>query len=202
SPSDATQAFGKLGWRNDTSDIALTGAYADTDLIGNGLQDLQFLERDYDSVYTKPDQTKNKAYLVNLGGTQKVSDVLSFSANIYYRNIKTNTLNGDLNDDSLGESLYQPSAGERAALTAAGYTGFPTSGETQANTPFPQWRCIANILTNEEPNEKCDGLLNRTHTRQQDEGFSAQTTLTTPLGSKANQLTVGVALINSRASFE
>src|SRR5262249_7096855 len=201
SPSDATQAFGKLGWRNDASDIAMTVAYADTDLIGNGLQDLQFLERDYDSVYTKPDQTQNKAYLVNLVGTQKVSDVLSFSANVYYRNIKTNTLNGDINDDSLGEALYQPNAAERAALTAGGFTGFPTAGETQDNTPFPQWRCIANILTNEEPNEKCNGLLNRTRTRQHDAGFSAQTTLTAPLGSKANQLTVGVALINSHAEF-
>lgn len=201
SPTDATQAFGKVGWRSDSTDIALTGAYADTDLIGNGLQDLQFLARDYDSVYTKPDNTKNNAYLVNLVGTQKVSDVLSLSANVYYRNIKTNTLNGDINDESLGESLYQPSAGERAALAAAGYTGFPTSGETQDNTPFPKWRCIANILTNEEPNEKCNGALNRSRTSQHETGFSAQATFSAPLGRNANQLTFGVSLLDSRARF-
>ena len=39
--------------------------------------------------------------------------------------------------------VYQPSAAERAALAAAGYTGVPASGATAANTPFPSWRCIA-----------------------------------------------------------
>ncbi len=115
SPTDAGQVFAKAGWRNDTTDIALTGAYADTDLNGNGLQDLQFLANDYDSVYTKPDNTQNKAYLFNLTGSQKVSEAVTLSANLYYRNIKTDTFNGDLNDDSLGESLYQPNADEREA---------------------------------------------------------------------------------------
>jgi len=201
SPTDSSQAFAKLGWRSATTDISLNGAYADTDLTGNGLQDLQFLASDYDSVYTKPDNTKNEAYLVNLVATHKASDVLTVSSNVYYRNIKTRTFNGDINDDSLGESLYQPSAGERAALTAAGYTGFPTSGETQANTPFPSWRCIANILTNEEPNEKCNGLANRTRTNQHDGGFSVQASFSAPFASRANLLTVGVSQLNSRAAF-
>jgi outer membrane receptor protein involved in Fe transport len=200
SPTDATQAFGKLGWRSDVTDIAASVAYADTDLTGNGLQDLQFLN-DYDSVYTKPDNTQNKAYLLNVVGTQKISDTFSLSANAYYRNIKTATLNGDLNDDSLGESLYQPSADEREALAEAGYTGFPVSGETQDNTPFPQWRCIANILTNEEPNEKCNGLMNRTRTRQHESGLSLQGTFSAPFGDRANNLTVGVAYLDTTARF-
>ena len=54
--------------------------------------------------------------------------------------------NGDINDDSLDQAVYQPNAAEQRALTAAGYTGFPTSGENAANTPFPKWRCIANAL--------------------------------------------------------
>ena len=40
----------------------------------------------------------------------------------------TDTLNGDINEDSLDQAIYQPSAAEQAALAAAGYTGFPTSG--------------------------------------------------------------------------
>ena len=201
SPTDASQVFAKVGWRSDSTDVALNGAYAHTDLAGNGLQDLQFLQNDYHSVYTKPDNTKNEAYLFNLVATYKASDVVTLSGNAYYRNIKTSTLNGDINDDSLGGSLYQPGAAERAALAAAGYTGFPTSGETQANTPFPSWRCIANILTNEQPNELCNGLSNRTHTRQHDGGFSVQASFAAPLGRRANQLTVGVSQLNSLASF-
>jgi outer membrane receptor protein involved in Fe transport len=201
SPTDASQAFAKVGWRSDVTDIALSGAYADTDLNGNGLQDLQFLQSDYDSVYTKPDNTKNKAYLFNLTGSQKLSDTVTLSANAYYRNIRTNTFNGDLNDDSLGESLYQPSAGERAVLTAAGYSGFPTSGETQDNTPFPQWRCIANILTNEEPNEKCNGLVNRGATQQHETGISLQATFTSLLVGRENHFTVGGGFTDTRAHF-
>ncbi|MEP7246022.1 MAG: TonB-dependent receptor [Gammaproteobacteria bacterium] len=201
SPTDATQAFGKFGWRSDTGDVALSGSYADTDLTGNGLQEQQFLGRDYDSVYTKPDNTQNKAYLFNVVATHKASDSITLSANAFYRNIKTGTFNGDINDDSLGESLYQPSAAERAALTDAGYTGFPTSGETQDNTPFPSWRCIANILLNNEPNEKCNGLINQTRTTQHDGGFSLQATFASNLGSRANQFTVGASQVNSQAHF-
>jgi outer membrane receptor protein involved in Fe transport len=201
SPSQATQAFGKLGWRDDVGDVALSGAWADTELTGNGLQDQQLLARDYASVYTKPDNTHNEAWLANLVATRKVGDLLTLSGNAFYRNIRTATLNGDINDDSLGESLYQPTAGERAALLAAGYTGFPTSGETQGNTPFPSWRCVANILLDSEPNEKCNGLLNRTQTRQHESGMSVQATFNAPLRSLPNQLTAGVALSRSGSMF-
>jgi outer membrane receptor protein involved in Fe transport len=203
SPTDSTQVFGKLGYRNDASDISLGAAYADTDLTGNGLQDEQLLfgEGGYDSIYTKPDNTQNKSYLLNVVGTHKVSDTLNVSANAFYRNIKTNTLNGDINDDSLGESLYQPNLAERNALTAGGYTGFPTSGETQANTPFPSWRCIANILLNSEPNEKCNGLYNRTATRQHDSGISGQATFATQLAGRDNHFTIGAALVNTGSHF-
>ena len=33
------------------------------------------------------------------------------------------------------------------------------------NTPFPKWRCIANALLLDEPNEKCNGLINQTRDR-------------------------------------
>ncbi|HEY4365744.1 MAG TPA: TonB-dependent receptor [Steroidobacteraceae bacterium] len=201
SPTDALQVFGKLGWRSDHSNIALTAAYADTDLTGNGLQEQRFLARDYDSVYTKPDNTGNRSTFVNLQATHDFSSSISLSGNAYYRNIKTQTLNGDINDDSLGENVYQPTAEEQEALTEAGYTGFPTSGENADNTPFPSWRCIANILLNSEPNENCNGLLNRTRTSQEDGGISGQVTFTSQLNGADNKLTVGAAYIHSRSHF-
>jgi outer membrane receptor protein involved in Fe transport len=201
SPTDATQLFGKLGYRTGLSNTFLTAAFADTDLTGNGLQDLQFLEDDYSSVYTKPDNTQNRSWLLNLARLDRLSDAVTLGANAYYRNIRTSTLNGDINDDSLGESLYQPNAAERDALAAAGYSDFPVSGETQANTPFPSWRCIANILTNSEPNEKCNGLLNRTATRQHDAGAGAQLTFASTLWQRDNRTTVGTALGRSGTDF-
>ncbi len=207
SPTDATQAFAKLGWRDATTDVALNGAYADTDLTGNGLQDLQFLQQDYGSVFTKPDNTKNKAGLLNLVASHKLSDTLTLSGNAYYRHIKTDTFNGDINDDSLGENVYLAAAGsaagtrDRTALTNAGYTGVPTAAETLATTPFPSFACIANILQNLEPNEKCNGLANRTGITQHDEGVSGQAAWNTPIGGMENLLTLGASLLGSRAHF-
>jgi outer membrane receptor protein involved in Fe transport len=201
SPTAATQLLGKLGWRDSATDISLTASYADTDLTGNGLQEQRFLARDYDSVYTKPDDTQNQSSLFNLTVRHAFNERLSFSGNVYHRDIKTSTLNGDINDGSLGEDVYQPTPAEQAALAAAGYTGYPTSGENASNTPFPYWRCIANVLLNTEPNEKCDGLYNRTHTSQSETGVSGQLTWSTDRGKRRNQFTVGAAYVESHADF-
>jgi outer membrane receptor protein involved in Fe transport len=201
SPSESNQLFGKLGWRNEQTDVSLTTAYADSDLTGNGMQEQRFLDNDYAGVYTKPDDTDNQSVLFNLGVVHKFSSQLSFSGTAYYRDLETSTYNGDINEGSLDQAIYQPNAAEQAALTAAGYTGFPTSGENASNTPFPFWRCIANALMNEEPNEKCNGLANRTHTDQQMSGISGQFTLQSKLGQHDNQATIGATLDSSRVDF-
>ena len=201
SPSEAKQLFAKLGWRNDATQLLLTAAGADTSLNGNGLQEQQLLSADAASVYTQPDNTQNRSALLNLELTHKFSESVHLAANAYYRSIRTETFNGDINEGSLGENLYQPSAAERAALTGAGYTGFPSSGETQANTPFPKWRCIANALLNDEPNEKCNGLLNRTQTAQHNAGISAQLTLVNTVAQRTNHLVIGAALDDSHVHF-
>jgi outer membrane receptor protein involved in Fe transport len=201
SPSKATQAFGRLGWKDGTSSLALTGSFADTNLTGNGLQDMRLLAKDYASVYTLPDDTKNRAYALTLVGHHDLSDTLTLSANAYYRHIRTTGFNGDINDDSLGESIYQPSAAEQTALRNAGFAGFPTSGETQANTPFPKWRCIANVLLNSEPNEKCTGLANRSASHQENYGGSVELRSTARLFGHDNSLVLGGNWQGDRAHF-
>jgi outer membrane receptor protein involved in Fe transport len=201
SPSDLNQAFGKLGWSNANTEVSLTAAYANSNLFGNGLQDKQLLARDYRSVYTQPDQTRNRSALVNLTAEHEFSDTFHFTGNVYGRTVRTRTLNGDVNDAALGEAILQPSAAEQTALRNAGYVGFPTAGETVANTPFPSWRCIANALINSEPNEKCSGLLNRSRTNQEEYGGSGQFTLTAPLGDRPNSLTFGGAYLSTKVNF-
>src|SRR6185295_606377 len=137
---------------------------------GNGLQEQRFLEQDYSSLYTKPDTTDNRSTFLNLTTRHSLSSRVAISGNAYYRDIRTDTLNGDLNEDSLDQAIYQPSPAERAALAAAGYTGVPASGATAENTPFPFWRCLGNVLLNDEPAEKCNGLINRSHSAQHNAG--------------------------------
>ncbi|HVZ61491.1 MAG TPA: TonB-dependent receptor [Terriglobales bacterium] len=201
SPSNVRQFFGKLGWQRRKTTLGLTLAYANNSLIGNGLQDQRFLSRDYGSIYTKPDVTANRSPLINLSVRHAASNSLTLSGNFYYRYIRTSTLNGDINDDSLDQQVYQPNATERAALTAAGYKGFPLSGENASNTPFPSWRCIAQVLLRDEPGEKCNGLINRSSARQHNYGFSGQFTWWSRPGSQHNQFTAGAAYDRSKVDF-
>ena len=161
SPSDVRQLLGNIGWHDPKTDLNLMVAYANNALTGNGLQEQRFLRRDYASVYTSPDDTANRATFFNLSGKHTAGATITVSGNVYYRQIATNTFNADINEESLDQSLYQPSAAERAALAAAGYTGVPPSGASAANTPFPFWRCIGNVLTQDAPAQTCNGLLNR-----------------------------------------
>jgi len=200
SPSRVGQIFGKVGWHQANSDTSLSVGYADTSLTGNGLQEQRLIERDYASVYTIPDQTKNRSTFVNLTSKREVHAGLTISGNVYYRRIGTHTLNGDINDDSLDQSIYQPSAAEQRALAAAGYTGFPTSGATAADTPFPSWRCIANVLLNDEPGQKCNALLNRGETTQHNYGVFGQATWRGGLTAE-NALTIGAGYDGGRSAF-
>ena len=182
SPSDVRQIFAKLGIERPRGSAAVTVAHARNALNGNALQEMRLLDRDAASVYTKPDETLNRATLVN--GTFKHSGTghLTFSGNAYYRHIDTRTFNGDVNEDSLDQNLFQP-------------------GETAANTPFPSARCLVNVLSNDEPAEKCNGLLNRTHTSQYNTGASGQLVRVDSGHQGSAQLTAGAAFDRSRAAF-
>ncbi|MYN44174.1 TonB-dependent receptor [Pseudoduganella sp. FT93W] len=201
SPTRLGQWFGKLGWADRATDISLSSAVSSSSLTGNGLQEVRLLERDYASVYTRPDQTHNHGLLLNLQASHRVSQQLQLAANAYYRRLHSDTLNGDMNDDALDQSVYQPNAAEQAALAAAGYTGYPAKGATAANTPFPYWRCVANVLRKDEPAEKCNGLLNRSASQQHNAGFSAQATVSGDWAGMPQQFTAGMALDTSHTEF-
>ncbi|MCE4539075.1 TonB-dependent receptor [Pelomonas sp. P7] len=184
SPSGVSQLLAKLGRRDGTTDLALTAALAATRLHGNGLQEQTQLEQDRASVYTRPDVTRNRSLLLGLALSRSLGARWTLSGNAHARLIHTRTFNGDLNDDALGQSLYQPDAGEDAA-----------------NTPFPQRRCIAQALLQDEPAEACNGVLRRTLTRQGDQGLALQLGYDGPLFGIQSQSLVGASADFSRSHF-
>lgn len=170
SPSDVRQAFIKLGWR----DFALTTTYAYNTLTGNGLQDYRLLAQNYSSVYTIPDTTGNRSPSFNFIANHQFSGALTVSGNAWFRNIRTEGLNGNANTDALTGSIYQPDAEEQAALSAAGYGGFPASGANASNTPFPSWPCIAEALLRGNVDSTCDGITIYSKEVQNEYGASGQ----------------------------
>jgi outer membrane receptor protein involved in Fe transport len=100
SPTRVKQMFGQVGWRDDKTDLSLTLSLADNKMIGNGYSTPEMLRGlGWDSVYTVPDATENKMAFVNFNGSRWIADEVLWSGNVYYRNSRTRTLNGDINDN-------------------------------------------------------------------------------------------------------
>ncbi len=206
SPSDVRQGFARLGWRTDKTDIAVTMSYAYNTLLGNGLQDYRLLDRNYSSGYTVADSIANRSPAFNVIVRHTYSSAVTFSGNVWYRNIRTEGINPNFNTDVFGQSIYQPTPAEQAVLAAAGYTGFPASGANAANTPFPKWACIAEATQLGDPDGACDGLNIFSKEVQNEYGFSGQFTwIASPrFGSKMrgrNQFTAGGALDRGRIAY-
>lgn len=201
SPSDVKQGFVKLGWRTDKTDLALTTSYAYNSLGANGLQDYRQLQVNYASGYTFPDVTNNRSPSFNLTARHTFNSTWAFSGNGWFRNIRTEIVNPNFNNDASGNDIYQPDADDQAALSAAGYTGFPVSGATAANTPFPKWSCIANVLLQNNPDQYCDADTVYSLERQNDYGVSAQFTMISPLHGGNNHLSFGATADHGSVGF-
>jgi len=201
SPSNVRQFFSRLGWKGERTKLGISTSYASNLLNGNGLQELRLLQRDYRSAYTLHDATSHRAPWVNFTAQHSLTEKLSVYGKVYFRSVETQTFNGDINEESLDQSVYQPNAAERAALTAAGFTGVPTSGASAANTPFPFWRCLGNVLLRDEPAEKCNGLINRGQSNQKNYGATGQLSWLGALAGYRHQITAGAAWDSSNLRF-
>ncbi len=201
SPSDVRQGFAHLGWRTQKTDLALTASYAYNTLIGNALQDYRLLQANYASVYSIPDVIANRSPAFNFIARHTFSDNLSLTGNAWYRNIRTESINPNFNGDVAGNDIYQPTLAEQSVLTAAGYTGFPTSGADITNTPFPKWACIAEALSLGSPDSTCDGLIVYSKLVQNEYGFSGQFTWLTNPRIGRNQFAAGTSLDRSDIAY-
>ncbi|MEO8922132.1 MAG: TonB-dependent receptor, partial [Caldimonas sp.] len=167
---------------------------------GNGLQDQQLLARRYASVYTIPDITRDNAGLATMVASHRFNDATSMTVVAFVRRILTRTLNGDVNDDALGQDVYTLSAADKSDLVAHGVAVPATINA--ANTPFACLRCIAQSDQSAEPDLACNGLLNRSRNTQGDAGISAQATTTLFALGLRHELTAGGGVIGSRTTFE
>ena len=202
SPSSVRQSFARLGYDHGATSLSLSGGYAINYLTGNGTQDIRAIARTvglnhgYDSVYSIPDRTWQHSPFLTFNATHAFSKNITFNGNTYFRFIRTNTTNGDINDDSFDQSLYHLSSADKAALTAAGIP-FPDTPITPANTPFPYLRCIAQGLRLDDPGERCTGVDTDTVNRQHAQGASGVLSWHTA----HNQLSVGAAWDHGSLTF-
>lgn len=216
SESDNKQFFGKLGWQGEKTDLKLTYAYSNSDLNGNGLTPSTSLDRNRSSVYTYPDNTKNKSHFMNLTGSHQLSKDTILSGNAYYRHIDTKTYNADLNDSSLPDS--DGATGERVtpsySAKKSSYGGSATLALAAAQDQYRaaygdnlytyagnKSACDKNIDEHDEPGEKCSGIINRSNNKQNNVGLQLQLSQNNKLFGKDNTYTVGGGADFSRSHF-
>jgi outer membrane receptor protein involved in Fe transport len=95
SSSQVFNGLGTLSWRGDDGQLNLTLSGADSRLIGNGAIPVELEEVDSTAIFTKPDKTSNDFFLVSLDGNLWLNNETELSSNVYYRENKVSTFNGD-----------------------------------------------------------------------------------------------------------
>ena len=166
SPSDVRQAFGKIGLQGEKTDANLSLTLADNELIGNGLVQKEFLDNlGWDSINTKPDITDTQMVFLNFNANHYFTDDTVFSGNTYYRNARSKTLNGDVNDDVDSATFAADCAGAV------------------------------------NPETDCGGALNRSKSKREGYGFTAQMTFNQDLMGKKNQFITGLGYDLGKTKF-
>jgi outer membrane receptor protein involved in Fe transport len=99
SSSDVKQIFGKVGWQNDTSDLDLSLALADTMMEGTQAVPLSTYDKP-EKAYTYPDSIGNKLAMLTLKGSHFLTVDKLVAGNIYYRKNRSSGFNSNANSNS------------------------------------------------------------------------------------------------------
>ena len=99
SPSEVQQVFTSLAYKSDKMHLDMNLFMADNELLGNGASPIELLDIEgREAVYTHPDQTNNELTHVNITGDFVLTDTLSLTVNMFYRDTQTQSINGDDSD--------------------------------------------------------------------------------------------------------
>ena len=143
SPSRVNQGFAKLGYQTRDTDLDLSILGADNRLTGNQLTPSQMLQQRWESVYTQPDVTDNRAWGLNLTASREISESLWLGGNVHHRETRTGSSNPDVNqirDERVGVVPYEddPTDIQRSAALNRSNLTQKASGLTLQATWQPQ----------------------------------------------------------------
>lgn len=178
SPSQVFNGLGTLSWRTDSGQLNLTLAGADSSLVGNGAIPVELEAIDRSAIFTKPDKTSNEFFLAALDGNLWLNDKTELSSNLYYRQNKVSTLNGD------GSELEECDDG----------VGLCEEGDDEKVTDIH-----GNVIPATDDVE--GGTLNTSETDQWSVGFAFQSAFNQNIGRHENQFTVGTSYDFSHSRY-
>lgn len=178
SPSNARNFYGTLSWRGDAASFDLHLGHAYTNLTGNGAAPVQELAQRWQSIFTAPDQTKNKLDLISGQGRIDLNEATDLSFTLYHRKVNTLSYNGDVSD-------FEECEDDDEILCDEDHDDEPVIDQ-YGNTVSADYNAINNIG----------------HRRQTADGGTLQLTFNQPLGGMENQLVVGIDVMNGRLDYD
>ena len=197
SNSDALRTFAAVSGRGDDWTLDLSGAYGDTKLRGNGASPVELLGIDRKQVFTHPDITENTQKQLILEGSRKLSAGLQLAGNAFYRDIDTDTFNGD------GSIFEECDIDGEEFLVEDEFVDQNGDGEC-SSADDDDIELVLDLngqpIAAELEDRELDAINNLGRRSQESHGASAQLALHSDV-MRGNDLTFGVAYSKGRSSF-
>ena len=186
SRSDAKRGFGTLSWRGNESNLDLHFAGTENALRGNGAIPEELLAYGRDKVFTHPDLTRNRMFMVSLDGDTWLNKQNQLSGTAYYRRNKMSTYNGDG-----GEAGECGDDDTFLCDEEGGTSGLDEDGLADlAGNPIEASQAVEG------------GTINTTETTQHSFGVALQNAFHHKLFGRENQLTGGASYDHSTAHYQ
>ena len=186
SPSEVTQAFADVAFRDERIDAGVSFTYADSRLNGNGPAPVELLAVDRSAVFTYPDTTENRLAFVQ--GRYEIAAAPAWTVQVtgYYRDLDRRTLNGDEAEFGVCDDDALPPGAPAATLCAGG------GDDDDAEEAHPLVDVRTGRFVTEDDTEG-DAAFNRTATRSKGYGATVQAVASSDLGGRENVLTFGLS---------
>ncbi len=191
--------YSSLSQEKENYDINLSILGAVTDLNGNGVTPIELLQVDRKSVFTWPDNTNNRLFMLYGTGRYFTNNDSMFSANIYFRKLLRDTYNADEVD---AEECAEDVAGDANELKSDyGFDNAPLCGEDNSSGDY-------GVILDQNGNaiESNDsirkyGLINKTYTTTSTIGGTFQYDTSKSFYSTQHQLAFGLAYDKAKSFY-
>jgi outer membrane receptor protein involved in Fe transport len=186
SPSDLLNGFVDLGYDGARAGVHIKFIGADTDLTGNGVAPVELLAARRQSVFTWPDNTRNRYGRLSLHPWFTVADGVRFEATLYRQRLNAATINGDAADI---EECADHDLEGLLCLQAVGSDDELTLTDMDGNV-------VADVLDGGDY-----GVFNRGNIITRTNGILAQFVADHDLEGRTNRLALGFSYDASESNF-
>jgi iron complex outermembrane receptor protein len=200
SPSEIARIYADLGWKGDRTELHVIAAAARSKLGVIGPTPIELIDRDYRSIFTWPQTTRNEMSLFSLNGKHDITDTWSIQGNTYVRLFQQKHVDGN---DADVERCSGQAANPLFNTLCVEDDGFPNQPKVnfqildQNNKPIPCPPGAGNTCSRVPW-----GTVDRTLTETTTVGASLQAVNTAKLFDHDNRFLVGASVDHSHTNFQ